>query len=108
MLSARSSETSEQTNGLTRSNNAEGYRMTFRNFHGHVISCFLHVQYKKNGIQRHAMRHLQWPSLAAITFCKGLRLKQKRARTYSEIPHVFHRTYPVKLTAATDVRQSLL
>jgi hypothetical protein len=108
MLAARSSETSEQTNGPTRSNNAEGYRMTFRNFHGDVISCFLHVQYKKNRIQRHAMRHLRWPSLAAITFFKVLRLKEKKARTYSEIPHVFHRTYPVKLTSTTDVLQSLL
>lgn len=77
-MAARSSETSEQTNGPTRSKNAEGYRMTFRNFHGDVISCFLNVQYENNRIQRHAMRHLQWSSLATITFFKGLCLKQKR------------------------------
>lgn len=72
MLAARSSETSEQTNGPTRSNNAEGYRLTFRNFHGDVINCFLNVQYGSSRMQRHAMRHLQWSSLATIIFFKAL------------------------------------
>jgi hypothetical protein len=57
--------------------NAENYRLTFRNVNGDVISCFLKVQYENNRINRHAMRHLQWSSLAAITFFKGLFLKQK-------------------------------
>jgi len=100
MLAARSSEKLEQTNGPTRSNNAEVYRLTFRNFHGNVISCFLNVQNESSRIQRHAMRHLQWSSLAAMIFF--------RSSVPETILRVFHCTYPVKFTSATDVRQSPL